>query len=84
MIFLLKTFLSYRPWKIVWADPPTAVRFRDNEDWVEVARGQFTDKGSDINITHLELRISFLQIKLSMTNKEKLRQIRSTICVNRR
>jgi hypothetical protein len=55
-----------------------------NEDWVEVARGQFTDKGSDINITHLELGISFLQVKLSMTNKEKLRQIRSTICVNRR
>jgi hypothetical protein len=26
--FALKDFLSYRPLKTVWADPPTAVRFR--------------------------------------------------------
>ncbi len=26
--FALKDFLSYRPLKKVWADPPTAVRFR--------------------------------------------------------
>jgi hypothetical protein len=26
--FALKDFLSYRPLKIVWADPPTAVWFR--------------------------------------------------------
>jgi hypothetical protein len=26
--FELKDFLSYRPLKRVWADPPTAVRFR--------------------------------------------------------
>ncbi len=26
--FALKDFLSYRPLKIVWADRPTAVRFR--------------------------------------------------------
>jgi hypothetical protein len=30
--FALKDFLSYRPLKIVWADPPTAVRFRVNEN----------------------------------------------------
>jgi hypothetical protein len=28
--FALKDFLSYRPLKKVWADPPTAVRFRVN------------------------------------------------------
>jgi hypothetical protein len=27
-IFCTKDFLSYRPLKRVWADPPTAVRFR--------------------------------------------------------
>ncbi len=29
-IVLLKTFLSYRPLKNMWADPPTAMRFRVN------------------------------------------------------
>jgi hypothetical protein len=28
--FSLKDFLSYRPLKTVWADPPIAVRFRVN------------------------------------------------------
>ncbi len=29
-IFLLKTYLTYRPMKKVWADRPTALRFRVN------------------------------------------------------
>ncbi len=55
-----------------------------NDDQVEVARGRFTDEGSDIDITHLKSGMSFLQVKLSMTMKEKLRQVRSAICMNRR
>jgi hypothetical protein len=49
-----------------------------------VARGWFTNKGSNIDITHLEMGMSFLQIKSSMSMKEKLRQVRSAICVSRR
>ncbi len=52
-----------------------------NEDRVEVARGQFTDKGSDIDITHQESGMLFLQVKFSMTMKEKLGQVRSATCV---
>ncbi len=55
-----------------------------NEDRVEVARRQFTNKGSNIDTTYLESGISFLQVKSSMTMKEKLRQVRSATCVNRR
>jgi hypothetical protein len=42
-IFLLKTFLTYMPLKKVWADRPTAVRFRvkgalsGDLDWLQVA-----------------------------------------------
>jgi hypothetical protein len=38
----------------------------------------------DIDITRLESGMSFLQVKSSMTMKEKLRPIRSAICVNQR
>jgi archaellin len=41
------------------------------------------DKGCDIDITRLESGMSFLQVKASMTMKEKLRQVRSAIYVNR-
>jgi hypothetical protein len=58
--------------------------FTHNDDRVEVARGWFTDKSSNIDLTCLESVMSFLQVKLSVTIKEKLRQVRSTICVNRR
>ncbi len=43
----------------------------------------FTDKGSDIDITCLESGMSFLQVKSSMTMKEKLRHVRSAICMKR-
>jgi hypothetical protein len=32
--FALKDFLKYRPLKIVWADPPTAVRVRVKRFWL--------------------------------------------------
>jgi hypothetical protein len=41
-----------------------------NDDQGEVAQGQFTDNGGDIDITRLESGISFL------------RQVRNAICVN--
>jgi hypothetical protein len=58
--------------------------FMHNDDRVEVARGRFTDKGGDIDLIRLKSGMSFLQVKASMTMKEKLRQVRSAICVNRR
>jgi hypothetical protein len=39
--FALKDFLSYRPLKIVWADRPTAVRFRvkgDTKDFTVIKK----------------------------------------------
>jgi hypothetical protein len=42
------------------------------------------DKGSDVDLTRLESGMSFFQVKASMTMKEKLRQVRNVICVNRR
>jgi hypothetical protein len=51
--------------------------FGHGDDGVEVACGKFTDKGSDVDITRLELGMSFLQVKLSMTMREKLRYVRS-------
>ncbi len=47
-------------------------------------RGRFSDESSDIDMTHLESDLSFLKVKSSMTMKEKLRQVRSAICINRR
>ncbi len=58
--------------------------FMHKDDQVEVAQGQFTDKGGDTDITRLESGMSFLQVKTSMNMKEKLRQLRSPICVKRR
>jgi hypothetical protein len=56
--------------------------FIHEDDPVEVAQGRFTDKGSDVDPTRLESGMSFLQVKASMTMKEKLRQVRNAICVS--
>jgi hypothetical protein len=37
-----------------------------------------------VDLTRLELGMSFLQVKVSTSMKEKLRQVRNAICVNRR
>jgi hypothetical protein len=55
--------------------------FIHNDDRVEVVLGRFTEKVSDIDMTHLESGMSVLQVKSSMTMKEKLRQVGSAICV---
>jgi hypothetical protein len=36
------------------------------------------------DLTRLESSMSFMQVRASMSMKEKLRQVRGTICVNRR
>jgi hypothetical protein len=58
--------------------------FKHEDDRVEVAQGRFANKEGDVDLTKLESGMSFLQVKASMSMKEKLRQVQSAICVNRR
>jgi hypothetical protein len=51
---------------------------------MEVAQGQFTDKEGEGDLTRLESGMSFMQVRASMSMKEKLRQVRGAICVNQR
>jgi hypothetical protein len=51
---------------------------------MEVAQGRFNNKEGEGDLTRLESRMSFLQVRASMSIKEKLRQVRGAICVNRR
>ncbi len=50
---------------------------------VEVAHGKFTDKDSNVDMTRLEPGVFFLQVKASMTIRNKLRKVRSATCVKR-
>jgi hypothetical protein len=47
-------------------------------------RGHFNDKEGKGDLTRLESGMSFMQVRASMSMKEKLRQVRGAICVNRR
>ncbi len=58
--------------------------FIHKDDRMEVAQGRFTDKEGEGDLTRLESGMSFMQVRASMSMKEKLRQIRGAICVNRR
>jgi hypothetical protein len=58
--------------------------FIHEDNQIEVAQGSFANKESDVDLTRLESGTSFLQVKASMSMKQKLRQVRSAICVNRR
>jgi hypothetical protein len=51
---------------------------------MEVAQGRFANKEGDVDLTPLESGMSFLQVKASMSMKEKLRQVRNAISANRR
>ncbi len=51
---------------------------------MEVAQGRFTNKEGEGDLTRLESGMSFLQVRASMSMKEKLRQVREVNCVNRR
>ncbi len=58
--------------------------FIHKDDRMEVAQGRFTNKEGEGDLTRLESGMSFLQVRVSMFMKEKLRQVRGAICVNRR
>jgi hypothetical protein len=51
---------------------------------MEVAQGRFTDKEGEGDLTRLESGMFFMQVRALMSMKEKLRQVRGAICVNRR
>ncbi len=54
--------------------------FIHKDDRMEVAQGQFTNKEGEGDLTRLESGMSFLQVRASMSMKEKLRQVRGAIC----
>jgi hypothetical protein len=58
--------------------------FRHEDDRMEAAQGCFANKEGDGDLTRLESGMSFLQVKASMSMQEKLREVCSAICVNRR
>ncbi len=58
--------------------------FIHKDDRTEVAQGRFTDQEGEGDLTRLESSMSFMQVQASMSMKEKLRQVRGAICVNRR
>jgi hypothetical protein len=57
--FILCSHQSYKP------HIKSIAFFIHNDDWVEVARVWFMDKGGDIDITRLKSGMSFLQVKSS-------------------
>jgi hypothetical protein len=58
--------------------------FIHKDDQKEVAQGRFNNKEGDGDLTRLESRMSFLQVRASMSMKERLRQAQSAICMNRK
>jgi hypothetical protein len=58
--------------------------FIHKDDRMEVTQDRFANKEGEGNLTRLESGMSFLQVRVSMSMKEKLKQVRSAICVNRR
>ncbi len=58
--------------------------FVHKDDRMEVAQGRFSGKEGEADLTRLESGISFMQVRASMSTKEKLRQVRGATCENRR
>ncbi len=50
--------------------------FVHKDDWMEVAQGRFSSKEGEMDLTRLESGMSFMQVRASMSMKEKLRQVR--------
>jgi hypothetical protein len=50
--------------------------FIHKDDRMEVAQGRFSNKEGEGDLTRLESGMSFLQVRVSMSMKEKLRQVR--------
>jgi hypothetical protein len=57
--------------------------FVHKDDRMEVAQGRFSGKEGEADLTRLESSMSFMQVRASMSMKEKLRQVRGAICENR-
>jgi hypothetical protein len=55
------------------------VVFIHKDDRMEVAQGRFSDKEGEGDLTRLESGMSFMQVRASMSMKEKLRQVRGAI-----
>jgi hypothetical protein len=58
--------------------------FVHKDDRKEVAQGRFSGKEGEADLTRLESGMSFMQVRASMSMKEKLRQVSGAICKNRR
>jgi hypothetical protein len=58
--------------------------FIHKDNRMEGAQGNFNDKEGEGDLTRQESGMSFMQVRASMSMKEKLRQVRGAICVNRR
>jgi hypothetical protein len=57
--------------------------FIHKDDRMEVAQERFSNKEGEGDLRRLESGMSFMQVRASMSMKEKLRQVRGAICVNR-
>jgi hypothetical protein len=58
--------------------------FIHKDDRMEVAQGQFNNREGEGDLTRLESGMSLLQVRASMSMKEKLRHVTGVIYVNRR
>jgi hypothetical protein len=67
-----------------WTHIKNVAVFVHKDDRMEVAQGRFSGKEGEADLTRLESGMSFMQVRASMSMKEKLRQVRGAICENRR
>ncbi len=51
---------------------------------MQVASGKFSTATGEAEVTRLESEVSFLQVKATMSLKERIRQVKAEICDNRR
>ncbi len=51
---------------------------------MQVASGRFSTATGEAEVTRLESEVSFLQVKATMSLKERIRQVKAEICDNRR
>jgi hypothetical protein len=51
---------------------------------IQVASGKFSTVTGEAEVTRLESEVSFLQVKATMSLKERIRQVKVEICDNRR
>ena len=51
---------------------------------IQVASSKFSTATGEAEVTGLESEVSFLQVKATMSLKERIRQVKAEICDNRR